>query len=285
MQSEAVGHTIQPTTNGTPGLLQRLARQWIYVVVPFAIIILWQAATALGFYRASVLPPPSQVIMTGIDLVTGSSGLAGKYAGSWYYHVKSSLYRVYLGFGWGVALGIALGMFIGLSQAIEKLIDPTIQLLRNIPVTAWLPLSLVFFGIGNPPSIFLIGMGAFFPAVLNTTHGVRQFNRTLYKAAIMMGANRREVIWRAIIPGSLPDIMTGIRLSMGIAWVLVVVAELVAVQSGLGYLLNESYQFYMNDVMLAAMLTIGLLGFLSDRIILLVRNKTLGWSRLEAYDG
>jgi NitT/TauT family transport system permease protein len=165
------------------------------------------------------------------------------------------------------------------------MLDPTVQVLRNIPVTAWVPLSLVFFGIGNAPAIFLIGLGAFFPAAINTTHGVRQINVTLFKAAQMMGANERELVTRVILPGALPSVFTGIRLSMGIAWVLVVVAEILAVRSGLGYLLNDAYQFYRNDVVIAAMLSIGILGFLSDRLVVLVRDFFLEWNRAETFSG
>ena len=178
-----------------------------------------------------------------------------------------------------------LGLLIGLLRMMERLLDPTIQVLRNIPVTAWVPLSLVFFGIGNAPAVFLIGLGAFFPTVVNTIHGVRQINSTLYKAAQMMGANEHELVNRVILPGALPSIMTGIRLSMGIAWVLVVVAEILAVRSGLGYLLNDAYLFYRNDVVIAAMLSIGLLGFLSDRLVVVVRDHILEWNRLETFGG
>ena len=178
-----------------------------------------------------------------------------------------------------------MGLLIGLSRSFERVIDPSIQVLRNIPVTAWVPLSLVFFGIGNPPAIFLIGLGAFFPTVVNTTHGVRQIDATLYKAAAMMGANERELIVRVILPGALPAIMTGIRLSMGIAWVLVVVAEILAVRSGLGYLLNDAYQFYRNDVVIAAMLSIGVLGFLSDRLVVMVRERLLTWNTMDTFRG
>jgi NitT/TauT family transport system permease protein len=160
-----------------------------------------------------------------------------------------------------------------------------VQVLRNVPVTAWVPLSIVFFGIGNQPAIFLIGLGAFFPAVLNSTHGVRQLNRTLYKAGQMMGANQREMLVRVILPAALPSVMTGLRLSMGIAWVLVVVAEILAVRSGLGNLLNDAYQFYRNDVVIAAMFSIGILGFVSDRLVVLVRDHMLAWNKLETFGG
>jgi NitT/TauT family transport system permease protein len=178
-----------------------------------------------------------------------------------------------------------MGLLIGLSRIMERVFDPTVQVLRNIPVTAWVPLSLVFFGIGNAPAIFLIGLGAFFPAVINTTHGVRQVDVTLYKSAQMMGADERELLARVILPASMPSIMTGIRLSMGIAWVLVVVAEILAVRSGLGYLLNDAYLFYRNDVVIAAMLSIGILGFISDRLVVLVRNYMLAWNKMETFGG
>jgi NitT/TauT family transport system permease protein len=138
---------------------------------------------------------------------------------------------------------------------------------------------------GSAPAVFLTGLGAFFPAAVNTTHGVRQVDVTLVKAARMMGADRRELLVRVILPGALPSVMTGLRLSMGIAWVLVVVAEILAVRSGLGYLLNDAYLFFRNDVVIAAMFSIGMLGFGCDRLVVLVRNHLLEWNRLETFGG
>ena len=256
-----------------------------YAAFPLAILIAWQIASQVGFVRRNVLPPPSDVLAVWYDLVTGRTDEAGRYSGTWFDHAFASLWRVYAGFAWGVVLGTLLGLFIGLSKLVERILDPTIQLLRNVPVTAWVPLSLVFFGIGNAPAIFLIGLGAFFPAVVNTTLGVRQVNATLFKAARMMGADRRELILKVVLPAGLPAIMTGVRLSMGIAWVLVVVAEILAVRSGLGYLLNDGYQFYRNDVVIAAMLSIGLLGFASDRLVVAIRNRLLEWNVKETLSG
>jgi len=260
-------------------------RAFQYAIFPVAVLVLWQAATELGWIRRNVLPPPLDVLRIWYDLLTGSTGAASRYSGTWWDHAFASTWRVFAGFGWGVALGIAVGLLIGLSRLFERMLDPTVQVLRNIPVTAWVPLSLVFFGIGNAPAIFLIGLGAFFPAAINTTHGVRQINITLYKAAQMMGANPHELTWRVILPGALPSVFTGIRLSMGIAWVLVVVAEILAVRSGLGYLLNDAYQFYRNDVVIAAMLSIGILGFLSDRLVVAARDLLLEWNRAETFSG
>ena len=256
-----------------------------YAIFPVAILLLWQVCSEIGFVRRNVLPPPSTVLAVWYDLVTGATDAAGRYSGSWLDHAWASTWRVFAGFGWGVALGILAGLLIGLSRVTERVLDPTVQVLRNIPVTAWVPLSLVFFGIGNAPAIFLIGLGAFFPAAINATHGVRQISITLYKAARMMGADERELLARVILPAALPSILTGVRLAMGIAWVLVVVAEILAVRSGLGYLLNDAYLFYRNDVVIAAMLSIGLLGFASDRLIVLVREMLLGWNKRETFGG
>jgi NitT/TauT family transport system permease protein len=264
---------------------KRLVNLFLYLAFPGAVLVVWQILASAGFYRRAILPPPTDIATVLVDLILGNNGEAGRYSGSWPDHALSSLWRVYIGFAWGGAFGTLLGLLIGLSRPVEKLFDPTVQVLRNVQVTAWVPLSIVFFGIGNQPAIFLIGLGAFFPAVLNSTHGVRQLNRTLHKAGQMMGANQHEMLVRVILPAALPSVMTGLRLSMGIAWVLVVVAEILAVRSGLGNLLNDAYQFYRNDVVIAAMLSIGVLGFLSDRIVLLVRDRLLEWNRLESFDG
>jgi NitT/TauT family transport system permease protein len=280
--------TTETTQSAAVGPEASSRRGWValqYAVFPVAILLLWQVFSEIGFVRRNVLPPPTEVISVWYDLVTGTTDLAARYSGTWLDHAWASTWRVFVGFGWGVALGIVLGLLIGLSRITERVLDPTIQVMRNIPVTAWVPLSLVFFGIGNAPAIFLIGLGAFFPAAINSTHGVRQINITLYKAARMMGANEQELLFRVILPAALPSILTGVRLSMGIAWVLVVVAEILAVRSGLGYLLNDAYLFYRNDVVIAAMLSIGLLGFLSDRLIVILRDILLTWNERETFGG
>lgn len=256
-----------------------------YAVFPLGVMIAWQIFSAIGFVRRDVLPTPLDVLSVWHDLLTGQTKVAGRYSGTWFDHAAASTWRVYAGFAWGAALGILMGLLIGLSRLMERVFDPTIQVMRNIPVTAWVPLSLVFFGIGNAPAIFLIGLGAFFPVAINTTHGVRQINVTLYKSARMMGANETELLTRVVLPAALPSIFTGVRLSMGIAWVLVVVAEILAVRSGLGYLLNDAYLFYRNDVVIAAMLSIGFLGFCSDQMVVLLRRYLLSWNAKETFGG
>lgn len=256
-----------------------------YLVVPAVILLGWHYASTSGVVRAQVLPSPIQVLLTWWDLVTGTSGEAGRYSGAWWQHVSASTTRVLAGFAIALVLGVVLGVLIGLSRSAERLLDPTIQVLRNIPITAWVPLSIVFFGISDRPAVFLIALGALFPTVVNTTHGVKQVHRLQVKAGLMLGATRWQLVRRVILPAAMPSIFTGARLSMGIAWVLVVVAEMIAVKSGVGYLLYDSYQFFRPDVMIACMLTVGLLGFLSDRVILLVRARALVWNQLESLAG
>jgi len=261
---------------------------WLAVqlaLFPLVLLLAWQLVTEWGWIKRNVIPPPLEVLSIWYDLITGGTGQAGRYAGSWWDHAFSSTWRVFAGFAWGIALGVVLGLLIGLSRVVERMLDVTLQVLRTIPVTAWVPLSLVFFGIGNAPAVFLIGLGAFFPTVINTTLGVRQIDKTLVKAALMMGASRAELLSRVVLKGALPSIFAGIRLSMGIAWVLVVVAEMLAVRSGLGYLLNDAYQFYRNDVVIATMLSIGMLGYLSDRLVVLARDHFLQWNAGETYSG
>lgn len=285
---EARGRRQEAQASGraeAPPAVGRLVRVVQYLAFPVILLAVWQGVTELGLIRRNVIPPPLDVIAVWYDLVTGLTGGASRYSGTWLDHAVSSTWRVFAGFAWGVVLGVALGLMIGLSRQVERMFDATLQVLRNIPVTAWVPLSLVFFGIGNAPAIFLIGLGAFFPAVINTTHGVRQINPTLIKAALMMGANQRELLGRVILQGALPSVFTGLRLSMGIAWVLVVVSEMLAVRSGLGYLLNDAYQFYRNDVVIAAMLSIGVLGYLSDCLVVLVRGRVLQWNTGETFGG
>ena len=230
---------------------RRLAIVLQFAAFPVAVLILWQVCAQVGFVRRNVLPAPSDVIAVWYDLISGATDSAGRYSGTWFDHALASTWRVYAGFAWGVALGVTMGLLIGLSRIMERVFDPTVQVLRNIPVTAWVPLSLVFFGIGNAPAIFLIGLGAFFPAVINTTHGVRQVDVTLYKSARMMGAKRRRCEQQSRRDSSGIHAIDYDRdqASSGIAWVLASSSpRSCGARSGPGYLLNDAYLFYRNDV-------------------------------------
>lgn len=256
-----------------------------YLAFPAFLILLWHVAVVSGLVRGQILPPPGEVGLTLVDLVFANNGAAGRYGGDWWDHASASAVRVYAGFALAAALAVPVGLGIGLSRGFERLVDPTIQVLRNIPITGFLPIALVLFGFGGEAAVYLIALAAFFPTVVNTTYGVRQIPPSFVRSARMMGASAAQRVARVIVPAALPAIFTGLRLSMGIAWVLVVIAEFIGPRSGLGYLLFDAYQFFATNVMLAAMVSIGLLGFLSDRLILGIRARVLAWNRLGTLRG
>ncbi len=256
-----------------------------YTALPAILLILWHVSVVSGIVRGQVLPTPGEVGVTLVDLIFANSGAAGRYSGDWWDHASASIVRVYAGFALAAALAVPIGLGIGLSRGFERFVDPTIQVLRNIPVTGFLPIALVIFGFGGQAAVYLIALAAFFPTVVNTTYGVRQIPPSFVRSARMMGASATGRVTRVILPAASPAIFTGLRLSMGIAWVLVVVAEFIGPRSGLGYLLFDAYQFFALHVMLAAMASIGLLGFASDRLILLIRWRVLAWNRLGTLRG
>jgi NitT/TauT family transport system permease protein len=205
------------------------------------------------------------------------------YSGTWVANVLYSSRRVLQGFLFAAAVGIPLGIFVGWNRLVARLVDPTIQMLRPVPITAWLPFSIAVFGIYDAGALFLIGLGAFYPIVINTTHGVRDTNLLLLRAARMLGAREGIVLFKVVLPSALPSIFTGLRLGIGIAWTAVIVAEMIAVKSGLGYVLWDAYYVGRMDICVATMFSVGLLGFVSDQVILLASRLLLRWRTLEAH--
>jgi len=197
--------------------------------------------------------------------------------------VLYSARRVLQGFLLAAALGIPLGILIGWNRLVARVVDPSIQLLRPVPITAWLPFSIAVFGIYDASALFLIGLGAFYPIVVNTTHGVRDTHLLLLRAARMLGARRLTILVKVVFPSALPSIFTGLRLGIGVAWTAVIVAEMIAVKSGLGYVLWDAYYVGRMDICVATMFSVGLLGFVSDRLIVAASRLLLRWRALEAH--
>jgi NitT/TauT family transport system permease protein len=172
---------------------------------------------------------------------------------------------------------VPIGLLIGWSQLFARVVDPTIQVLRPIPITAWVPFAVAAFGIYDANALFLIALGAFYPIVINATHGVRDTNPLLLRAARMMGASPTAVLTRVVFPSALPSVFTGLRLGIGVAWTAVIVAEMVAVKSGLGYVLWDAYYVGRMDICVATMFSLGVLGFISDRVVVLIAQFVLRW--------
>jgi len=195
--------------------------------------------------------------------------------------VQYSASRVAVGFVMAMVVAIPLGLMIGWSRITAVMLDPMVQMFRPIPITAWLPFSIAAFGITNMGSISLIFLGGFFAIVVNATQGARDVDKNLVRAALMMGASPWTLLLRVILPAALPNIFTGMRLGLGIAWTAVVAAEMVAVKSGLGYVLWDAYYVGRMDIVFADMASIGMMGFLSDRLIIWIERRVLTWRLLQ----
>ncbi len=252
-------------------------------VVPLVLLGAWEACGQLELIPSGLLPPPSKVLQGWWTWAFGPArGSLAPYSGTWLANVAFSSDRVLRGYALAIALGVPFGLLIGWSRVMARLFDPLTQSLRPIPITAWLPFSISLFGIGEFGSLFLIMLGAFYPIVVNATHGARDINKNLVRAALMMGARPRDVLLRVVLPNAMPAIFTGMRIGLGIAWTAVIVSEMVAVKSGLGYVLWDAYYVGRMDVVLADMVSIGVLGFISDRLLLLVQGRVLRWKHFHS---
>ncbi|CAL75379.1 Putative ABC transporter (permease protein) [Bradyrhizobium sp. ORS 278] len=248
-------------------------------IVPVLVLAGWEAFSRSGALPAALLPAPSTVVWAWADWLVGTDGNTQTYSGHWLADMLASLSRVAAGFAIATVLGVTLGVAIGWSRKTEIVIEPTLQMLRPIPPVSWIPLAIIWFGIANKPAIFLVFLGAFFPILLNTIHGVKTCDRNLIRAGAMVGGSERKLLRYIVVPAAMPSIFAGLRIGIGSAWMLTVTAEMVAVKSGLGYVLWDSYYFLRYDLVLAAMASIGLLGFCSDLVIRTVMARVLHWQR------
>jgi NitT/TauT family transport system permease protein len=268
----------------SPVARRNLRQILLAVVLPVVVIVFWQWAGNGGSLFGGVLPTPDRVWQAWKVWAFGAGGLGlNPYSGTWLANLLFSAERVGKGFLVAIIVAVPVGLAIGWSRIASGALDPTVQLLRPIPITAWLPFSIAVFGIRDMGAVFLIALGAFYPIVVNTAQGARDIERNLVRAAMMMGAGRWTILRRVVLPASLPSIFTGLRIGLGIAWTAVIVAEMVAVKSGLGYVLWDAYYVGRMDVVIADMATIGLLGLMSDRVILWIERWVLAWRRLQSF--
>lgn len=249
---------------------------WLYALpLPVILIGAWQLSTGGKSY--SLIPPPSTVVLTAWDYAF--SGIRNDtYSGLFLVNAMASITRVFLGFFVAMIVAVPLGLILGRNILARRLIDPTLQFLRPVPVTAWLPLTMILFGLGPPATIALIALGTFFPMLLNTIDGVRLVEPRLIEAAEMLGTPKPAIFSRVILPAASPSIFTGIRIGLGLAWVLLVVGEMTGVPTGLGANIMDARQLSRTDLVITGMIYIGILGFLSDRIVMLLGRRALWWN-------
>ena len=253
-------------------------RSALKFLLPVAIIIGWEVL-AIILDNQFILPRLESVFAVLINPFSGELTFG---SGSLVDNAIISLGRVIAGFLVAAVLAIPLGIGMGRSPIIHELFDSFLQLLRPIPPLAWVPLALAWFKIGLLSMVFIIGMGAFFPILLNTLDGVIGVKKTWIEAAEILGAKERQILSRVILPGAAPTIWTGLRVGFGIAWMCVVAAEMMpGTNSGLGYLIISSYNFGQVPVIIAGMVVIGLIGIGFDYLFKIVEQRSFAWRELE----
>jgi sulfonate transport system permease protein len=255
------------TDNANP-CFRKIIHLLQYVSLSAVILAVWQMASNLGYIKPLILPPPSQVAMTFWDLL--QSGAMAR-------HVGISVLRVLEGFAIAAVLGLGLGIAIGLSRTLDRMSDLIIQVVKPIPPIAWIPLAILWFGIGEESKVYIIFLGAFFPIIINTIDGIRQTDHKLVEVARILEVPRFKFVRQVVIPGAFPAIMTGIRVGLMVAWMCVVAAELIAASSGIGYLIMDARQLSQSDVVLVGMITIGVIGKLMDSLIKRLEQRLIGW--------
>lgn len=242
---------------------------------PILLVLLWHVGVV--YTRTRLIPSPRDVAVMMYDFTFGGI-YDDAFSATILTHILKSMERVYGGFFLAALIGIPLGLMIGRIKILRELLDPTINLLRPIPVTAWLPLSMIFFGLGPNAAIFLVFLGAFYPILLNTTFGVRSVDPRLFEAAAMLGCTGSAMFQQVIFPASLPAIFNGLRIAHGFAWILIVVGEMTGVPTGLGSVVMDGRTLSRTDLVVTGMIVIGACGFITDRLIVLIGNRVLKWS-------
>ncbi|AVS84944.1 aliphatic sulfonate ABC transporter permease SsuC [Paracidovorax avenae] len=259
LQVSAATDTPEEPGTGLPAPV----RQWAAAVgqrllpwlVPVALIAAWQVAAAQGWLSSRVLPAPSDVLKAAWQL--GESG-------ELWIHVKVSAGRALAGLAIGGGLGLLLGLLTGSLRWAETLLDSTVQMVRNIPALALIPLVILWFGIDESAKVFLIAVSVFFPIYLNTFHGIRNVDPGLIEMGRTYGLSRWQLYREVILPGAMSSILVGLRFSLGLMWVILIVAETISAQAGIGYLTMNAREFLQTDVVLVGILLYALLGKLAD---------------------
>lgn len=255
--------------------LARLRTFGLALIVPALLLLAWHLAVKAGMSR--LIPSPYTVAEYMVDFAWGGIW-DDAFSATLHLHLMASASRVYGGFLLAAMVAVPLGLLIGRTPLIRDLLDPFLQLMRPIPVTAWLPLSMILFGLGARSAFFLVFLGAFYPILLNTIFGVRGVEARLFEAASMLGCRGNAQFFKVVLPAALPSIFTGLRLGLGLAWFVIVVGEMTGVPQGLGAVIMDGRTLSRTELVICGMIVIGIAGYLSDRVILALINRALRWS-------
>jgi NitT/TauT family transport system permease protein len=265
-----------PPPVAKPSRALRQARQFgLAMVVPLALLAFWHLAVAAGMTR--LIPSPAEVAEYMVDFAWGGIW-DDAFSATLHLHLIASASRVYGGFALAALVAVPLGLLIGRVVLVRQMLDPFLQLMRPIPVTAWLPLSMILFGLGPKSAFFLVFLGAFYPILLNTVFGVKNVEPRLFEAAAMLGCRGNAQFFKVVLPAALPSIFTGLRLGLGLAWFVIVVGEMTGVPQGLGAVIMDGRTLSRTELVICGMIVIGLAGYVSDRIVVAIMNRLLRWS-------
>jgi sulfonate transport system permease protein len=254
---------------------RRRYRGWYRLISPVAVVLLWQLLSSAGLIPAQKLPAPTTIWHTAVTLVTTNSPAYGTLQDA----MLVSLERMAVGFAVGGTVAVLLALVAGLSRLGENTIDPLLQIVRMLPLFGLIPVFIVWFGIGELPKIILIALGAAIPLYLNTFAGIRSVDAKLAEVGQVLRLSKSETIRHVILPGALPQALTGLRQSLGVAWLALVVAEQVNANTGLGFMISQATQFLRNDVILVALAVYAVLGLITDALVRLLERRTLAWRR------
>jgi sulfonate transport system permease protein len=250
----------------------RVRTTWMGALTPWAlpvgIVMAWEALSLAGFIPGRILPAPTDVVAAGWKLMLSGELLRNVWVSFW---------RAIVGFAIGGGIGFALGLANGLSRRSERVFDSTLQMVRNIPHLALIPLVILWFGIDEEAKLFLVALGVFFPTYVNTQHGIRTVDPQLVEMGRTYGMTSTTLFWRVILPGALPSIFVGLRYALGIMWLTLIVAETIAASSGIGYMAMQAREFLLVDVVVLSIVIYALLGKLADSAARLLERLCLGW--------
>ncbi len=244
---------------------QRRLLPW---ALPVLLIAAWEVASQSGWLSTRVLPEPASVLIAFWTLLL---------SGELWHHVAVSTGRALAGLAVGGGLGLLLGLLTGTFRSAETLLDTSFQMVRNIPALALIPLVILWFGIDEGAKLFLVSVGVFFPIYLNTFHGIRSVDQGLIEMARSYGLKGWQLYRHVILPGALPSVLVGLRFSLGLMWVLLIVAETISAQAGIGYLTMNAREFLQTDVVLVGILLYALLGKLADVLAKGLERWWLRW--------
>ncbi|MCP3707666.1 aliphatic sulfonate ABC transporter permease SsuC [Paraburkholderia sp. CNPSo 3274] len=260
----------------SPGGALRIARAIVRAsrprlapwLVPLAVLVIWEIAARSGALSTRVLPEPLDVVRAAWSLIE---------SGEMWADVRVSTWRALSGFVIGGGIGLVLGLATGLFEPVETALDSTVQMVRNIPALAMIPLVILWFGIGEEAKVFLVALGVFFPVYVNTFHGIRSVDANLVEMARSYGLKGFALYREVILPGALPSILVGVRFALGLMWVTLIVAETISAQSGIGYMTMNAREFLQTDVVVVGILLYAALGKLADWLAKWLERVALRW--------